>query len=86
MALVILEFQLALKLLSFLSVLSKFLRQFQMLAIGLLHNCEENDMDVLLNGLCLSAKIELQSLCCMMGKMMSLRCHFLAANVWRLID
>ena len=33
-----------------------------------------------------SAKEELQSLCCMMGKTMSLRSHFLAANVWRLID
>ena len=29
-------------------------------------------MDVLLNGLSISAKEELQSLCCMMGK----RCHF----------
>ena len=43
-------------------------------------------MDVLLNGLSISAKRELQSLCCMMEKMMSLRCHFLAANGWRLID
>ena len=29
---------------------------------------------------------ELQSQCCMMGKRMSLRCHLLAANGWRLID
>ena len=43
-------------------------------------------MDVLLNGLSISAKGELQSLCCMIGKMMSLRCHFLAANGWRLMD
>ena len=43
-------------------------------------------MDVLLNGLSISAKGELQSLCCMMGKTMSLRCHLLAANIWRLID
>ena len=43
-------------------------------------------MDVLLNGLSISAKRELQSLCCMMGNMMSLRCHFLATNGWRLID
>ena len=43
-------------------------------------------MDVLLNGLSISAKKELQLLCCMMGKTMSLRCHFLAANGWRLID
>ena len=28
-------------------------------------------MDVLLNALCISAKGELQSLCCMMGKTMS---------------
>ena len=41
---------------------------------------------VLLNGLSISAKGELQSLCCMMGKTMSLWCHFLAANGWRLID
>ena len=37
-------------------------------------------MDVLLNGLSISAKGELQSLCCIMGKTMSLRCHFLATN------
>ena len=43
-------------------------------------------MDVLLNGLSILAKKELQSLCRMMGKTMSLRCHFLAANGWRLID
>ena len=43
-------------------------------------------MDVLLNALSISAKKELHSLCCMMGKTMSLRCHFLAANGWRLID
>ena len=43
-------------------------------------------MDVLLNGLSISAKGELQSLCCMMGKTMSLGYHFLAANNWRLID
>ena len=43
-------------------------------------------MDVLLNGLSTSAEGELQSVCCMMGKTMSLRCHFLAANGWRLID
>ena len=43
-------------------------------------------MDVLLNGLSISAKGELQSLCCMMGKTMLLRCHFLAANGWQLID
>ena len=36
--------------------------------------------DVLLNGLSISAKEELQSLCCMIGKTMSLRCHFLAVN------
>ena len=46
--------------------------------------CES--MDLLLNGLSISAKKELQSLCCMMGKTMSLRCHFLAVNGWRLID
>ena len=51
-------------------------------------NCSNYDapIDVLLNGLSLSAKGELQSLCCMMGKMMSLRCHFLAVSGWRLID
>ena len=43
-------------------------------------------MGVLLNGLNISAEGELQSLCCMMGKTMSLRCHFLAANGWLLID
>ena len=43
-------------------------------------------MDVLLNGLSTSAKGELQSLCCMIGKIMSLRCHLLAGNGWRLID
>ena len=43
-------------------------------------------IDVLLNGLSISDKGELQSLRCMMGKTMSLRCHFLAANGWRLID
>ena len=42
--------------------------------------------DVLLNELSISAKEELQSLCCMMGKTMSLRYHFLAANGRRLID
>ena len=42
-------------------------------------------MDVLLNEFNISAKGELQSLSCMMGKMMSLRCHLLAANGWRLI-
>ena len=42
-------------------------------------------MDVTLNGLSISGKKELQSLCCMMGKTMSLRYHFLAANGWRLI-
>ena len=31
-----------------------------------------NTMDVLLNGLSISARGELQSLCCMMGKTMSL--------------
>ena len=44
------------------------------------------DMDVLLNGFSISAERELQSLCCMMGKTMSLRCHLLAANVWPIID
>ena len=44
------------------------------------------NMDVSLNGLSIWAKKELQSLRCMMGKTMSLRCHFLAANGWRLID
>ena len=43
-------------------------------------------MDVLLNGLSISVKGELQSLCCIMGKTMSFRCHFLAANGWRLIE
>ena len=43
------------------------------------------NMDVLLNGLSISAKGKLQSLCCMMGKTMSFRCHLLAANGWRLI-
>ena len=42
-------------------------------------------MDVLLNGFSISAKAELQSLYCMMGKTRSLRCHLLAANSWRLI-
>ena len=42
--------------------------------------------DVLLNGLSISAKGELQLLCCMMGKMISLRCPFLDANGWQLID
>ena len=37
-------------------------------------------MDILLNGLSTSAKRELLSLCCIMGKTMPLRCHFLAAN------
>ena len=46
----------------------------------------EITMDVLLNGLSISAKKELQSLCCMMEKTISLRCLFLAANGWRLID
>ena len=41
---------------------------------------------VLLNGLSILAKGELQSLCCMMGKTMPLRCHFWAVNGWRLID
>ena len=41
---------------------------------------------LILNGLSISAKRELQSLCCMMGKRMSLRCHFLAVIGWRLID
>ena len=35
-------------------------------------------MDVLLNGLSITAEKELQSLCCAMEKTMSLRCHFLA--------
>ena len=43
-------------------------------------------MDALLNELSILAKGELQSLCCMMGKMMSLRCHLLAANGGQLID
>ena len=43
-------------------------------------------MDVLLNGLSLSAEGELQSLCCLMGKTMSLQCHLFAANGGRLID
>ena len=38
-------------------------------------------MDVLSNGLSISAKKELQSLCCIMGKTMSLRCHILAIMV-----
>ena len=42
-------------------------------------------MDALLNGLSISAKGELQSQCCMMGKTMLLRCQLLAANGWRLI-
>ena len=33
-------------------------------------------MDVLLNGLSISAKGELQPPCCKMGKTLSLRCHF----------
>ena len=41
-------------------------------------------IDVLLNGLSISDKGELQSLCCMMGKTMSLRCHLLAANGWQI--
>ena len=43
-------------------------------------------MDVLLNGPNISAERELHSLRCMMGKTMSLQCHILAANDWRLID
>ena len=43
-------------------------------------------MDGLLNVLGISAKKEIKSRCCMMGKTMSLRCHFLAANGWRLRD
>ena len=43
-------------------------------------------LDALLNGLSIPAKGELQSLCCMMGKTMSLRYQFLAANGWQLID
>ena len=40
-------------------------------------------MDVLFNGLSISAKGELQSLCRMMEKTMSLRCHLLAVNGWQ---
>ena len=43
-------------------------------------------MDVLLNGLSISVKGELQSLCCMIEKTMSLRCHLLTANGWRFIE
>ena len=43
-------------------------------------------MGVLFTGLNISAKKELQSLCCMMGKTMSFRYRFLADNDWRLID
>ena len=47
-------------------------------------------MDALLNRLSISAKREIQSLCCMMGKTMSssmtLRCQFLVDNGRRLID
>ena len=43
-------------------------------------------MNVLLKGLSISAKGELQLLCCIMGKTMSLQCQFLAANGWQLID
>ena len=46
----------------------------------------DKSMDVLLKELSISAKGELTSLCCMMGKAMSLRCYFLAVNGWRLID
>ena len=42
-------------------------------------------MDALLNRLSISAEGELQPLCCMMGKTMSLRSHLLAANSWQLI-
>ena len=49
------------------------------------YQCIVKHMDVILNGLSISAKGELQSLCCMMGKTISHRCHFLAVNGWRLI-
>ena len=39
-----------------------------------------NTMDALINGLSIRAKKELQSLCCIMGKTMSPRCHVLAAK------
>ena len=39
-------------------------------------------IDVLLNGFSIAAKEELQSLCCMMGKTVSPRCHLLSANGW----
>ena len=42
-------------------------------------------MDVLLNTLSIFVKEKLQSLYCMMGKTMSLRCHLLTANSWRWI-
>ena len=43
-------------------------------------------MDVLLNEPSILAKRELQSLCCMMEKTMSLQYHLLTANGWRLND
>ena len=52
-----------------------------------LHSCVHIHgflMDILLNGHRISAKGELQSLCCMMGKTMLPRCHFLATNGWQL--
>ena len=60
-----------------------------LLSLDIIQSCANLDddlqflniiMDVLLNGLSKSAKGKLQSLCCMMGKTMSLRCHFLAVN------
>ena len=56
------------------------------LAYRLFNIVWDGTMDVLLNELSVLAKGELQLLCCMMGKTMSLRCDFLAANGWRLID
>ena len=41
---------------------------------------------IIINGLSISAKREIQSRCSMIGKTMSLRCHFLVANCRRLID
>ena len=43
-------------------------------------------MDVLFKGLSISDKKILTVAVLHDGKMMSLRCHFLAANGWRLID
>ena len=54
-----------------------------------IHSCLQRfdkTMDVLLNGLSISSEGELQSQSCMMGKTVSLQCHFLVANGWRLID